>query len=572
MENHSIAGIRLERISFSGSRDSVDVSASDVVVLVGANNVGKSRALREIQRLLVMDQPTVVVADVVFRRIGTADDLEAWLRACFGTRPGTASPDTMFMAGRQSSGQQSMVSAAIERNRWLDNNTLSDLAYFLTLLADAETRLQLANSTESVDALSDQAIEPLQRLVIDHEAERRLSASVERAFGVPVVVSRAGGTQVHLMLGGTEAEARLDSPEYLQQLRALPLVAEQGDGMRSFIGLILTLTATPYPLVLIDEPEAFLHPPQAREIGRQLGEAGSGQRIVATHSADVLLGILDRAPTATVIRLRRRDDENVPAVLGHVDVRDLWKDPTLRYSNLLEGLFHPGVIICEADGDARLYSAALDAEHELSGGPASDLLFTHCGGKGRLPRAIRALRALDVPVVAIADVDALREHQLLSEIVEALGGSWSDLRTDWATVAAAMEAQPAHAPIIHDVREAIALVLGEDDAARLSERQTRKIRELTKSTDEWRTLKTAGLAGLPRGHAAEAGARLVKQLESLGLLIVPVGELESWGPTLGGHGAGFVAAALDAKLHETSDALRSFAVQAARLVSQLDAQ
>jgi hypothetical protein len=53
------------------------------------------------------------------------------------------------------------------------------------------------------------------------------------------------------------------TPEYLQEIMALPQVQEQGDDVKSFVGMLLAITATEYPLLLIDEPETFLHPPQA---------------------------------------------------------------------------------------------------------------------------------------------------------------------------------------------------------------------------------------------------------------------------------------------------------------------
>ncbi len=84
----------------------------------------------------------------------------------------------------------------------------------------------------------------------------------------------------------------------------------------------------------------------------------------------------------------------MPAVLDRSQIVRLWSDPSFRYSNMLDGLFHSGVVICEAGGDARLYAAALDADLEGEHGPASDLLFTECGGKHKLPDAIGALRPL----------------------------------------------------------------------------------------------------------------------------------------------------------------------------------
>jgi len=100
--------------------------------------------------------------------------------------------------------------------------------------------------------------------------------------------------------------------------------------------------------------------------------------------------LLDSGRPLTIIRLKRSEDgaANVPSVLDSTQVRELWSDPFLRYSNLLDGLFHRGVVVCEAEGDARLYTAALDASLEGDHEPASDLLFagTRSGGLGGVSR------------------------------------------------------------------------------------------------------------------------------------------------------------------------------------------
>jgi len=228
---------------------------SGLIVFIGPNNAGKSRALRDIEHYMHSEAAGQVVLAAEIQREGDADDLEAWLCAATAVGPHPTVGDLRVGKG----GHISVTSA---QHLWVHGQGIGDLVSFLVFRADAETRLELAQDVDSVDALHGQAIEPLQRLLGDHAAERRLSDSVERAFDEPVCVNRTGGARLHLHLGCPEAEPRLDNAEYLEELRALPRVAEQGDGMRSFIGLLLTLAATEYPLVLIDEPEAFLHRPR----------------------------------------------------------------------------------------------------------------------------------------------------------------------------------------------------------------------------------------------------------------------------------------------------------------------
>lgn len=547
-------GLRVSSLTFSGSDQSIDVGSSDLVILIGPNNVGKSRALREIEQFIGIGQPDGVITAASADRTGSADDLEAWLRrttSLYPTQPGQQEHRSL------SGGRMLAMSAA--RQLWEHGGALQDLTGAIVFRADAEQRLGLAGSVASVDILGGQGVEPLQRLIDDHDAEERLSQAVLHAFGVPVHVNRAGGSQLHLHLGRPAAEPRLNSPDYQAELRALPLVANQGDGMRSFIGLLLALSATPYPLVLIDEPEAFLHPPQARELGRQLARADAGQRVVATHSADVLLGMLDVESPTTIVRLQRDGDRNVPSVLKSDQIRSLWHDPSLRYSNLLDGLFHSGVVITEDDGDARLYSAALDAALAAAQSPSTDLLFTRCGGKQGFPKAISALVPLGVPVAVVADVDVLRERELLERVIDGLGGSWSPFERDWNVVERAVRQHPVPSPAVGEVRRQILEVLGDEGAVPLNEAQSDRIRRITTSQDGWKAIRKAGgISAFPRGQANEAGRRLIADLRRIGLFVVPVGDLEGWAPGLGAHGRRFVDRALTAGVHASDGPLQAF--------------
>ena len=119
----------------------------------------------------------------------------------------------------------------------------------------------------------------------------------------------------------------------------------------------------------------------------------------------------------------------------------MWGDPLLRYSNILDGLFHEKVILCESDSDCRFYSAVMDALFEAS--PTQerrpDVMFTHCGGKARLPVVIRSLRELEVPISVVTDFDILNEEQPLRNIFEAVGGDWTTISSDWHQVKYAVD-------------------------------------------------------------------------------------------------------------------------------------
>jgi ABC-type transporter Mla maintaining outer membrane lipid asymmetry ATPase subunit MlaF len=546
---------RVESLRFSGDPEVIDVADSDLVVFIGPNNAGKSVALRDIEASIEYCRDGQVLIEVTNRKEGDDETLLDWLSQVGSHIETSAGPTVIGPAGNQ-------LSLNSATHLWFHTDGLRTLIQFFVHLVNAESRLRLVERVSNIGIRDGHAVLPLQRLLQNIDLEERLSRAVERAFGTPVSLSRAGGGDLQLLLGRATAEARVDNADYLDEIRAMPVVEEQGDGMRSFIGLLLTVIATPYKVVLIDEPEAFLHPPQARELGRQLAALGESQRFIATHDIDVLLGLLERGNAMTIIRLRREGNRNIPSVLNQERVKELWSDPSFRYSNLLDGLFHKGVVVCEADGDATLYAAALDAELEEAGEPTSDLLFTQCGGKHKMPTAIDALRPMGVPVAAILDIDVLREAPLLERIVTALGGDWGALRQDWEILAAAVEHMPTDAPTIESVKSQVENILGEDPTASLQEAQTRRIREITRSRDGWRRVREAGLSALPHGDATAAAQRLLHGLATTGAFIVQVGSLEGWAPEIGGHGVAFVDQALSAEVHRRPE-LRSFVTSAA---------
>lgn len=395
---------------------------------------------------------------------------------------------------------------------------------------------------------------PLQVLYLDADLELELSASSQRAFGFPLTVNRVAGGSIHLHVGSAEGhgEPLPTNSEYRRAISKLPLLQQEGDGVRSYMGVLLSVTGANYPLVLIDEPEAFLHPPQARQLGRELTRlvGAETQLIAGTHSADFLEGVLDSSQgSVTVIRLTRDGDDVSAAVLDRAQLEEVWSDPLLRYSRLLDGLFHVGVVLCESDSDCRFYEATLDSCLERAGQRPHDLLFTHTGGKHRLPAAIAALNAIDVPVQAVADFDVLSDEGLLKRLVDGLDGDWSALETDWRIVTSAVR-QLGKAPPILAVREDVRAALDAAEGPTLTKDVAKRIRESTKIEDAWERTKAGGLAVLPQGEAISAAERLLGALAGIGLHVVPVGELERWAPEIGGHGPAWVAGTLEAKKHE----------------------
>jgi hypothetical protein len=528
----------------------VEVPEEGVLVLVGPNNSGKSAALRDILRHIQQppgaQPPPIVVLALRVKTEGSVNDLETWLsQHAFSVDR----PDGRYFHRPQADARWENLQA-----EWQGQQSYKPLLNpFIVFFAAADQRLGLLADAGVYDPTSQAPDAPIQVLFARPELEKALSDIAYEAFGVHVTVSKIWGGGHQLLMGQVDEQPTIPASQaYVEAVRALPPLAQQGDGVRSFMGLMLALTTAQFPVIIMDEPEAFLHPPQARLLGRKLAtEAPSRTQVfVATHDSDVLQGLLATSEVSvTVARLVRDGTINRVAVLESSKLRALWRDPLLRYSNVLQGLFHRGVVVSEADTDSRYYAAVLDATRERESLPPHDLLFTQSGGKQRLPTVLRALHAVAVPVALVADFDVLRGEALLKEIVQELGGQWAHLATDWRAVTATIE-QGGSAPSITVVREQILKVLDQATDATLTPDQASEIRQITRVDDAWRRAKQAGLSIVPQGEPSQRATRLIDALASLGLFVVTVGEIERWAPDIPGHGPAWVGAAIEQRRHE----------------------
>lgn len=541
--------ISIAELEFSdGSR--LPFSPRDTVLIVGPNNAGKSATLRAIRDKLnrsAFESP--VLNSLQIQRSGSVDEFVAWVEAWSTKVPGNPSDPVFSFSGH--SVHRSQAISAWQRS----DNSLGPVTRWLCQFLSADERLGICNPPGHVSLTREGPVHPIHHLQRDDGLERSLSRAFRNAFSVDLVVHRNAGSEVPLHVGQrpepSEGEDRV-SLGYIERLEALPQLHTQGDGMRSFAGVLLATSVGREAIMLIDEPEAFLHPPQAKLLGSFLvaGRSGSRQTFIATHSTDILRGVLDASSRdVKVIRICRRGEINVVRLLENERIEELWGDPLLRYSSILDGLFHEAAVVCEGDADCRFYAAVLDSLHSASAGGLRrpDVFFTHCGGKARLPLVVRALRAVDVPVRAVADFDILADEQPLRALVEALGGDWVAVEGDWRTVRSAVDSKRPEMNTV-DVRRELDRVLEGVSTAILPERARTELYSVLKRSTAWSSAKLVGKAFVPSGEPMRACERLLSALKADGLHVVDVGELEGFCRTVDSHGPKWVNAVLSRNL------------------------
>ncbi len=469
----------------------LSLTHNNIVVFTGANNSGKSQVLKDIENNLnhSIKTPGVVITKAKYDYCGTIEE--------------TQFLNSRFLINNQGYFQPLEGDGVFEKNSliisWNNHTLYNGLHNLFVKRLDTELRI-----TSSNDLVRNNKPEkhPIYKLYNSETLATTLSDYFRQAFGVDLIVDRNEMRTVPLHIGQAPDKTAYTidkQDDYYKKVSTLPKLQDQGDGMRSFASILLDTFTSEYSITLIDEPEAFLHPPQARVLGKMLAKNNPTNRqlFISTHSEDFLQGLLDADnENVTVIRINRIDNVNNISILENREIKKLWGNPLLRYSNILSGLFHEKIVVCESDYDCLFYQAVMNAIYENKGEIAPDILFTHCGGKSRAKDVVKALRAVNVPVVAICDFDLLNSSQDFKPLITAFGVDWEIIMNEGMKT-------------IYDNMNA----------------------KCSSGFDAWGHIKKIGKSGFT-DDAPAAYEKVELLCKSSGLFIVPVGEMECFDKTV----------------------------------------
>src|SRR5574341_240742 len=181
----------------------------------------------------------------------------------------------------------------------------ADMKFMLGMLAkyrvsflDASSRLAVAQTTGSVNVAAQPVSNLLQGLfAADERVEDELRQAFKSAFAMDIKLDYSGMTELTLRVAKAFHEIPEDPRKAFPVMNAFNKLDTQGDRFRSFVGVVLSLLLSTGRIILLDEPEAFLHPAQARTLGRWVAarsEVGNSQILIATPNANFLAGILSQ--------------------------------------------------------------------------------------------------------------------------------------------------------------------------------------------------------------------------------------------------------------------------------------
>lgn len=344
---------RLQRIIFvSGARPGAagpTAELGNVTLLVGPNNSGKSLALRELAEWASPRQEPPqpwpggrIIASADANWPETPEALEQFLLKRAAPQPAESKP---YMIGirnfplEQQPEMPSGGSGVAMVRRYQPGTDLSlhcqtqAMPHYVARL-DGQSRFGLSEP-RSLTSLREPPSNHLMAILRDPELHSRVDSMVEQAFGLHFVVdmTQPPTLQVALSEDGPPPNwhERLLAEDVIAYQRDATPVSAFSDGVKVYTGLVSAVQSLPHLLMLVDEPEAFLHPTLVRRLGGDLAAVARERHaslIAATHSADFLMGCVGEVPETTIVRLTYERGVPTTRVLDRQSVSRLVSEPS----------------------------------------------------------------------------------------------------------------------------------------------------------------------------------------------------------------------------------------------------
>jgi ABC-type cobalamin/Fe3+-siderophores transport system ATPase subunit len=491
-------------LNFTETPDLV-LPTTGITIFVGPNNSGKSLVLKEIDQAFVthpFPRGLHILKDYEIKWPSKQEVSHSLAGFSSFQREGLAVGDVIVGRINPSGGletttlQKTSIFSIAEQKTdkyWWATQFLR----WGVLRLDGRSRFNLTNDQGGGDLLATPQ-NVLAHLFQDDGTRKKVRVLIKDAFGLNFVIDPTNLGQLRIRLSNQEPladEQSLNEKARNYHKEAIH-IKDASDGVQAFTGIVTAVMSGEFHTILVDEPEAFLHPPLARKLGKHLGSLAAergGCLLASTHSPDFLMGCVQATKDVRVVRLEYSEGKSRGRMVDPTQLEAMFKSPLMRSANAVGGLFYDGVVVTESDNDRAFYS---EIYHRISATKedAPSLLFINAQNKQTIKDIIGPLRKFGVPAAAIPDIDIVKDG----------GKTW----IDWL--------QAAHIPsALHTGYQA----------------QRASIKSCFEATGK--DMKSQGGIEILPPADKSAAELLFDTLQRYGVFVVRRGELENWLPTLG---------------------------------------
>ncbi|UII75506.1 ATP-binding protein [Flagellimonas sp. HMM57] len=535
---------KIEKIKF---KNSFIFKPKNLVVLIGPNNCGKSQVLKDILKITTIEKPdSIVVDDISYSWPSKLSELldsyninsiidndgNHYIRTLNSSFSGVKN---LYIGNDWEDRVEKWLEKKDEQSR---KNFSNYFGNFLVNFLSTEDRLK--NILQSKSGEVNKQVENLLQAVYKEgtEIEAKLRELVKDSFELDILLDYTNLVNLCFRISKSFGTVPTDPRELRKILEKERRLDEQGDGLKSFISTFLSLHVGQKPVLLLDEPEAFLHPPQALKLGEIIAEQANNKKqiFIATHSVDLLRGILNIRQDIDLIRITRKDDINSISQLNPEEVKKIANDPLLSSTRVLEGLFYKGVVVTEADSDSIFYQRLSRQLFDND-----DIHYTHSHNKQTVTKVSMPYFKLKVNHAVIVDFDILRVWDELKRLLEQKNADREiidKIRELRKGIVSEVESQSPKSILtnlkteIKDLLDTIKLNVSIDIIESTTVEVRRKLKKIREENSPWSKYKNEGRRQLSVDNQTKFD-EINSYCKAIGVFIVPVGELESWLVTKG---------------------------------------
>lgn len=267
-----------------------------------------------------------------------------------------------------------------------------------------------------------------------HEISKKLSASGEGKDETLVDLDHKIQKELTRIFPGVSAKTHIPTPDFSDFMKSATIkifedkydnpegrdVSSFGHGAQRSIQIALVKCLSEIKrsaggakgrttLLLIDEPELYLHPQAIEVVRSALSSLSSDgyQVIFTTHSA----GMIARADAPNALLIRRSVSDGTTcyprirdAVSAAISDANHQSETLFSISNSNKILFSERVVIVEGRSELTIMPDIFQAEFGISPGEMR-IGIVDIGGSGNIVNALTVLGAMGIPAKAIADLD-----------------------------------------------------------------------------------------------------------------------------------------------------------------------
>lgn len=531
-QNNNSPSIVVNEIEFNDGT-SIKFKSDDIVLLVGANNVGKSRILKDLKDdLNDSDHEKVVIREVKYKLSNFSNEqLKKYFEENISKE--TSGNYIFFM---DESNSYCFSSCDFESN-------MGEKYFYKVLFSflSTESRLSITRPIKFNSIVDNRSLNIMKGLESNSETIDILNEVLNSGFGKAIEIYEEyldGNIEKKYKIGNSREVIEaigLAKRENSKLMAKMEDLHSQGDGIRSAVAILSSLIVNKHSLFLIDEPETFLHPPQARTLGKRIVELSKNKQcFISTHSIDFIKGILEEDPSRVkIIKIDRKENSNKFSLVDNESVTEIANDKNLRYTSILDGLFYDKLVLCENESDCKFYSAILENTNLTV---YQNTLFCAVGGKDQFKKVAPLLNKLNIQYVIIADIDLINNKHNLQQLLNSLeDGCYARIEQAHTKFIEEFEkGTNSQVKTQQDIKREINTLF--DGEKYISVKTVNRIKSVLKNISSFTLLKSGGKNILPQGECICLFNEVRDYLIRHKIYILECGEIERFVSEVGGHG------------------------------------